>query len=558
MRSPSSSSTQRRLLDLSLALDLAIDLDPVRARTSLGARPDLPRLSPASFALAVSPGFLLPPHIDLLDRAIVETIEVGARLIVEMPPRHGKSELGSRYTPAWFLGTYSGRRVMLCSAEGELATGFGRRARDLLLEHGQSVFGVRVRSDSAAADRWDIAGWNGGMLAAGIGGSITGRGADLLIIDDPVKSVEDAESATMRERTWEWYCGTALTRLEPGAAVIVIMTRWHEDDLGGRILDNDRGEWRVLRLPALAEEDDPLGRAPGEPLWPERYSVDELERRKRDVGRRVFAAEYQQRPVPPVGTIFQSDWFRYARPLAEGAYDVGGRVVAVADCRRFVACDLALSTRVSADWTVITCWLITPANDLILVDVLRRRMQAPEIVPALRRVYEQFEPYAIGIETGGFQSAIIQEALLDGLPAKKLEPDKDKVSRALLAAAKMESGKIFFRFGADYLEALEPELLAFPHGRHDDQVDAISYAAGEVALHGGDWRGIYGHRFCPNCDHAYRATEAPVCCAECGEVLARDPGGENEPSPTLSLPPNQPAAFLGRLMAIGATVSRIG
>ena len=227
---------------MNLAVDLAAALDPVAARERIGATSLEPWLSPASFALAVDPGFQVPPHIELLDRAIVETVESGGRLLVAMPPRHGKSELCSRYTPAWYLGRFPDRRVILASYEADYAASWGRKARDLLEEHGRTMFGVGVRQDSHAANRWDLADHAGGMTTAGVGGAITGRGADLLIIDDPVKSVEEAESDTYRARTWDWWRGVALTRLEPGGAVILVMTRWHEDDLAGRILQEDSGQ----------------------------------------------------------------------------------------------------------------------------------------------------------------------------------------------------------------------------------------------------------------------------------------------------------------------------
>ena len=412
----------------------------------------------------MSQGFKLPPHLDLLDRAIIETIATGGRLLVMMPPRYGKSELCSRYTPAWYLGTYPDRRVMLCSFDAELAAGFGRWSRDLLRAFGPLLFGVAVRSDSAAADRWDIAGRKGGMLAAGIGGSITGRGADLLIIDDPVKSVEDAMSETLRVKAWDWFRGTALTRLEPGAAVIVIMTRWHEDDLGGRILGGDAKEWNVLRLPALAEENDLLGRQPGEALWPERYSVADLAQKKRDMGSWLFSAEYQQQPIPAEGNLFKACWLRHYRPVSDNAIDLGGRVVLRRDCRHFVSCDLAASTKSSADYTVIACWAITPGDELVLVDLIRVRMEGPDIVPALKRVYAQYEPYAIGVESTGFQLTIVQEARRAGLPITELRADKDKVSRAYAATAWMESGKVFFPAESDYLDALEAEILVVPGG----------------------------------------------------------------------------------------------
>lgn len=456
-------------------------LDPVAARATFGASADHPAMSPASLALAAHPGFQVPAHLDLLDRAIVETATTGGRLLVAMPPRHGKSELCSRFTPAWFLGTHPDKRVMLASYEADFAAGWGRRARDVLEQHGPSLFGVRVRADSSSAARWDLHEHAGGMVTAGVGGAITGRGADLLIIDDPVKSVEEAESDTYRDRLWEWWRGTAVTRLEPGGSVVVVMTRWHEDDLAGRLLSGEGGAWRVLRLPALAEEDDVLGRQPGEALWPTRYDVETLARRREEMGSRLFAAEYQQEPTPAAGAIFRREWFRYYRPVADGAFALdGGRFVGGSDYRRVMTCDLAVSTKTAADYTVLACWGVTKHQELLLLDLHRARMEGPDIVPALRRMYDRWHPAHVGIESVAFQLSIVQEARRAGLPVRELRPDRDKVSRALTAAARMEGGAVYFPATAPYLGDLEAELLHFPAGRHDDMVDTLSYAIVEV------------------------------------------------------------------------------
>ena len=193
-----------------------------------------------------------------------------------------------------------------------------RRARDVLNEYGNSVFGIEVNNKSSAANRWDIQGHTGGMVTAGVGGPITGKGADILIIDDPVKNAEEANSQTYRDKTWEWYQSTAYTRLEPNGSIILIMTRWHEDDLAGRILhqiDQDKGEqWEIINLPAIAEDHDILGRNIGEPLWPGRYDLNELERIKYTTGSYWWSALYQQRPQPPEGGLLKRSWIKYYQP----------------------------------------------------------------------------------------------------------------------------------------------------------------------------------------------------------------------------------------------------
>ncbi|MCH7584918.1 MAG: phage terminase large subunit [Acidobacteria bacterium] len=443
-------------------------------------------LDPAGLARFATGGrWVLARHLEELNRRITELVsDRGERLLVAMPPRHGKSELVSAYLPAWYSGSHPDRRVILASHEADFAASWGRRVRDILEEHGQALFGVTVRADSAAAHRWDIAGHRGGMITAGVGGTITGRGADLLIIDDPHKSAEEVQSLTHRERVWDWYRAVARTRLEPGANIVLIQTRWHEDDLAGRLLaeaDTAGEKWEVLSLPALAEADDPLGRALGEPLWPERFDLDELAAVRRSMGSYWWAALYQQRPQPLGGGIFKRDWFRYYR-TAGGAYrllqpDGSATHVSAADCVRFCTVDLAVSTKTSADFTVVATWAETPNKDLLLLDRVRQRLEGPDQVPLLRRVYEQWSPSFIGIERVGYQLTLIQEANREGLPVRELTADRDKISRALVAAARMDAGTVYFPAGASWLGEFEDELLAFPSGRYDDQVDVLAYAA---------------------------------------------------------------------------------
>ncbi len=442
-------------------------------------------LDPAGLARYVTGGrWTLASHLDLLNRRLADVVAGGnGRVLVLMPPRHGKSELCSVYLPAWYLGTHPDRRVILASHEADFAASWGRRSRDVLEEHGRSLFGVEVRSDSAAANRWDIAGRRGGMITAGVGGTLTGRGCDLLIIDDPHKSAEEAQSQTYRDRVWDWYRAVARTRLEPGASVVVIQTRWHEDDLAGRLLtggEHGGEQWEVLGLPALAEEDDPLGRAHGEPLWPERFSLEELTRIRRSIGSHWWAALYQQRPQPLDGGIFKRSWFRRFRSR-DDRYELiqpeGAKVVTMGDCRRFCTVDLAASTKTSADYTVVATWAATPDKDLLLLDRVRLRLEGPDHVPLLRTTYQRWKPGFIAIERTGFQLTLIQQATREGLPVRELVADTDKISRALVAAARMEAGTVYFPADEPWVGEFEDELLAFPSGRHDDQVDVLAYAA---------------------------------------------------------------------------------
>jgi predicted phage terminase large subunit-like protein len=464
-----------------MAADLAGALLPRPALASPSDDGALARSSPAGLGVVSSRGhWRLAPHLELIDELLCR-VATGKtrRAMIFAPPRHGKSSLVSHYFCSWYLGRYPDRRVMLASYEAEFASSWGRKVRDTLGHWGRELFGVHVRADVAAASRFEIEGHLGSMVCAGAGGPITGRGADLLVLDDPIKNNEDAMSELQREKMWDWYRSTAYPRLEPDGVIVLIMTRWHEDDLAGRLLQaaSDGGQpWEVLRLPALAEEADALGRQPGEALWPQRFSAARLLENKREMGSLWFAAEYQGRPQPASGSVFRRGWFRYYRAIEDG-FDLGSKVVPDKECTRFTTVDLAVSLKTSADYTVVATWAQTRAGDLILLDLVRRRLEGPDQVKLLRSVYERYKPSFLAIENVAYQLALIQQARRDGLPVKELKPDRDKLSRAQVAAAQMEGGSIYFPASAVFLEDLETELLAFPRGRHDDQVDVVSYAA---------------------------------------------------------------------------------
>ena len=237
------------------------------------------RLSPADFARHASGGkWVFAPHLELLNKKLVELCDPNTPLrglCLNVPPRHGKSELCSRYLPAWFLGSHPDKRVLLACHEGRFAASWGRKARDLIEEHGPELWGVNVRKDSHAADSWNLGDHEGGLQTAGLSGSLTGKGAHLFIADDLIKSSEQASSKHQLAKAHEMVMTCIETRLEPGASCVMIQTRWSEDDPSGKILkEMDKGlrpDWEAVIFPAIAEEDDILGRRKGDPLWPERY-----------------------------------------------------------------------------------------------------------------------------------------------------------------------------------------------------------------------------------------------------------------------------------------------
>lgn len=432
--------------------------------------------TPALFAQTVSNRKWLPvKHLRLLSDYLLDVASGKiTHLIVSMPPRHGKSELISKYFPAWYLGQYPDKRIILTSYEAEFAAGWGYKARNLLQEHGH-LFGVKVAQDSAARDRWDIAGHTGGMATSGVGGAITGKGCNILIIDDPVKNAEEANSLRYRDRAAEWYKSTAYTRLEPGGSVIIIQTRWHEDDLSGRLLREEPDKWTVINLPAIAEDNDPLGRNPGQALFPRRYNEEALHEIKTTLGAYWFNALYQQHPAPLEGSLFKREYFKYCQ-FDGHTINLHGKNVSLGSCKVFQTCDPAVSTKASADFFVLMTWAVTQASDLILLDVLKTRMEGPDQITLFNQQYQRWKPAYQAVEAVGVGKTLYQLLLREGLPIRELKASADKVTRALPAAARMEANKIYFVEGAAWLYDLESELLAFPQGAHDDQVDCVSYA----------------------------------------------------------------------------------
>jgi predicted phage terminase large subunit-like protein len=301
-----------------------------------------------------------------------------------------------------------------------------------------------------------------------------------LIIDDPVKNAEEANSKTYRDKAAEWYKSTAYTRIEPGGAVVIIQTRWHEDDLSGRLLTEEPDKWTVISLPALADHADPLGRQPGEPLFPKRYDVPALEEIKRTLGGYWWNALYQQRPQSQEGGLFKQQYFKYWKPMDNG-YDLGHKKIPTSTCRIFQTCDPAASTKTTADYFVLSTWAQTKDNDLVLLDVLRARLEGPDQVSLFRQQYHRWSPAFQAVESVGLGKTLYQLLVREGLPIRELKPDRDKVTRALPAAARMEAGTIYFPANAPWLADFESELLTFPTGVHDDQVDTLSYAVQLIA-----------------------------------------------------------------------------
>jgi predicted phage terminase large subunit-like protein len=445
--------------------------------------------SPAAFAARASHGMWKPyRHLRYTSDRIVAMIERDTcdLLIVEQPVRHGKSELCSRWTPAWYILRYGGR-VGLASYEADFAATHGRRAREIVADAGPAL-GVEIDNTSKAAARWDVLGGHGGMWCAGAGGPITGKGGDLLIVDDPIKNSEAANSEVERNNLWEWWTTTFLTRRDSvQTKVIVIMSRWHSDDLVARLMAH-RSTMRIerVRLPALAEDDDILGRRVGEALCPERFDEKALLGWREQVGPSAWAALYQQRPILAGGGMFKRSSFRYYTSVTgeeHTFHKLGDHLVDDTDCWRFVTMDPAYTARRRSDYTAAAVWAVTPTDppNLMLLDMRRVRVEAVDHAPLIEDVWATWNPSWVGIEKQNAMLSLFAEAQRRGVVVRWLHPDKNKIARAETVAALMEAGRVWFPQNAPWLGEYEDEMLTFPVGAHDDQVDVTAYAGIELA-----------------------------------------------------------------------------
>lgn len=414
--------------------------------------------------------------------------EPGAqRLCVSMPPGSGKSEYLSMAVASWWLGTRPRDRVVVASYSRSLAMGWGQRARDTFAALGAEVFGVGADPRQRAHEwvpRDPVLGtpYPGYFYSVGRGGTLTGKRAELLIIDDLLKDDLEAGSAAVRGHAWRWLDKVAMTRLLPWTVVIQIATRWHpEDPIGQLEAKQERGEvdmpWEFVNLPALCEDSkaDPLGRAVGESLWPEMWTAEQLEGVRRGRDPRTWAALYQGRPVPEGGQLFDPCWLLPYRER-ESFFDSEGRApINPERLVRYATIDLAYSTKTTSDYTVVCVWGgDLEAGDLYLMHVERDRIGAENLAARIGGVFDAWGIRRGYLERSGFYAGITRE-LRKSLPLSLIQPNTDKVARAQPAIAFAAGGGLLVRDEAPWLPALREELQQFPHGSHDDQMDAIAY-----------------------------------------------------------------------------------
>jgi len=421
-------------------------------------------------------------HRLILERlALVESGAI-TRLMIEIPPGSGKSTYGSIVFPSWYLGRAGDRRVLAASHTTELAERWGRRVRNLVAgDEYRALFpACTLSADSQAAGRWSTTS-GGEYYAAGVGSAILGYRATLGVIDDPVAGREAADSELQRSRVWEWYISDFKSRLTPGAAVVLIMQRWHEDDLAGRLLlDQDKGgeRWDVLRLPMEAEEDDPLGRPVGAPLWPEWYTNDMREQARRDP--RVWSALYQQSPRAATGGELKREWLRFYRTMPR--------------CKvAYILVDPASGKRKTNDFSAI--WVIGLGDDgnLYVLDLVRDRLNLAERAGEVIRLHRMYKPIEVRYERYGMQADI--EHLESEMEQQSYRFRVVEVGGALRKEDRIrrlipifEASRFWFPATktrtlhngqtVDLIaEFIEEEYLAFPVGRHDDGLDALSRIA---------------------------------------------------------------------------------
>ena len=394
------------------------------------------------------------------------------RLIINMPPRHTKSEFASYLLPAWFLGKFPHKKVIQASNTGELAVGFGRKVRNLVdSEVYNEIFpSLVLQADSKAAGRWNTS-KGGDYFAIGVGGTVTGKGADVLIIDDPHSEQEAAMAASNPEvydKVYEWYTSGPRQRLQPGGAIVVVMTRWAQRDLTGQVLKSaaqrSGEEWEVIEFPAIL----PSGR----PLWPQFWSLEELSALREELPNSKWQAQYQQNPVGNESAIVKRDWWKWWEKDDPPKCDYV-----------LQSWDTAFEKTQRADYSAGTTWGIFNceednfAPNIILLNTYKKRVEFPELKRDVLREYNEYEPDSLIVEKKASGAPLIYDLRAMGIPVQEYTPGKgqDKIARLNSVSDIIASGKVWVP-QTRWAEELVDEVAAFPSGEHDDLVDATTLA----------------------------------------------------------------------------------
>jgi predicted phage terminase large subunit-like protein len=439
---------------------------------------EMARQSPVLLALAATEGkYEVAKHIILLDKyaRAVARREV-KRLIISMPPRFGKSTFFSQYFPAWYLCNFPDDRVILTSYESHYAATWGKKTRAVVQNMGAEYFKdsdgkpILIDPTSKAGDNWNILNHAGGMASVGMGGALTGRGANILIIDDPIKNDIQANSKTYRERNWDWFIGTVRDRLEPNAAIILIMTRWHSDDLAGRLLNQEyeddiqeKEKWEYLNLPVYANKNDPAGRVEGELLWENRYDKVAIEALKKDITDYWWNAKFLGRPIQKGKELVAPEQWRYNEYMP--------------NCRHIIqSWDTAFKDNDWNSYTVCTTMGMFESGYQI-IDMMRERLTYPLLKKRLKEQYSMHKPDLVLIEDKASGQDLINELNYETpipiLPIK-IEHSMTKETRATLATPLFEAGKVYLLKGDPHNKDIISEFAEFPYGAFNDIVDSIT------------------------------------------------------------------------------------
>ncbi len=425
------------------------------------------------FVRAMWPSFILGRHHALMAKKF-EEIAAGKikRLIINMPPRHTKSEFASYMLPAWYLGKFPNKKIIQCSNTAELAVGFGRKVRNLVdSEAYAKVFpNVHLRSDSKAAGRWATSG-GGDYFAIGVGGTVTGKGADLLIIDDPHSEQEAALAAndpSVYDKVYEWYSSGPRQRLQPKGSIVIVMTRWGKRDLTGRVLqgmvDRDGDKWEVIELPAILPNE--------KPLWPEFWSFEELDKLRNELPVSKWSAQYQQEPTSEQGAIVKREWWKIW-PHEDPP-----------KCQFVIqSWDTAFTKNDRSDYSACTTWGVFYMDEnkedphVILLDAVKKRMEFPELKETAMRFYRDWEPDACIVEAKAAGAPLVYELRQMGIPVSEFTPTRgnDKIARLNSVSDLFASGKIWAP-ETRWAEEVMEEMAAFPNSDHDDLVDSSTQA----------------------------------------------------------------------------------
>ena len=438
-----------------------LQLSPQAAAAELLARRKA-RVGLLAFTQYTNPTYVAAPHHVLITEKL-EAVERGEikRLMILMPPRHGKSELASRRFPSWFIGRNAGKQIIAASYNSDLANDFGREVRNIVQSpEFVALFDATLSEDSRAANRWHTS--QGGMyVAAGVGTAVTGRGADILLIDDPFKDREEADSELRRQRVWDWYTSTAYTRLMPGGAIVLINTRWHDDDLSGRLIEaqGDGGDqWEILSLPAINEHD--------EALWPEWYPMERLEQIRAVLPARDWNSLYQQNPIPDEGEYFKGAWFQEYDSLPPGLRMYGASDYAVTDG--------------AGDYTEHGVAGVDASGNLYIADWWRKQATSDVWIDAKCDLVIKHEPHCWFGESGVIRRSV-EPFLMNRMQEREaycriewLPSIADKPTRARSIQAKASMGKVFLPKTAPWKAELLSQLMRFPAGKYDDGVDVMS------------------------------------------------------------------------------------